>query len=162
MEDVIKNYSADFMQLKNTKENDWFSKQRQSAFDIFQESGFPNTRVEDWKYTDVRPIAKNTFSNITESNVASDNNEIDEILIKDLDCVNLVFINGAYSEKYSDIKNISSKIVIKSMADALINDESLLKKHLTKHINQELSSFTALNTAFIQDGAYINLSLIHI
>ena len=158
MEDVIKNYSADFMQLKNTKENDWFSKQRQSAFDIFQESGFPNTRVEDWKYTDVRPIAKNTFSNITESNVASDNNEIDEILIKDLDCVNLVFINGAYSEKYSDIKNISSKIVIKSMADALINDESLLKKHLTKHINQELNSFTALNTAFIQDGAYINIS----
>ena len=158
MEDVIKNYSADFMQLKNTKENDWFSKQRQSAFDIFKESGFPNTRVEDWKYTDVKPIAKNTFSNITESNVASDNNEIDEILIKDLDCVNLVFINGAYSEKYSDIKNISSKIVIKSMADALINDESLLKKHLTKHINQELSSFTALNTAFIQDGAYINIS----
>ena len=158
MEDVIKNYSADFMQLKNTKENDWFSKQRQSAFDIFQESGFPNTRVEDWKYTDVKPIAKNTFSNITESNVASDNNEIDEILIKDLDCVNLVFINGAYSEKYSDIKNISNKIVIKSMADALINDESLLKKHLTKHINQELSSFTALNTAFIQDGAYINIS----
>ena len=146
------------MQLKNTKENDWFSKQRQSAFDIFQESGFPNTRVEDWKYTDVRPIAKNTFSNITESNVASDNNEIDEILIKDLDCVNLVFINGAYSEKYSDIKNISNKIVIKSMADALINDESLLKKHLTKHINQELNSFTALNTAFIQDGAYINIS----
>ena len=158
MEDVIKNYSADFMQLKNTKENDWFLKQRQSAFDIFQESGFPNTRVEDWKYTDVRPIAKNTFSNITESNVASDNNEIDEILIKDLDCVNLVFINGTYSEKYSDIKNISSKIVIKSMADALINDESLLKKHLTKHINQELNSFTALNTAFIQDGAYINIS----
>ena len=145
------------MQLKNTKENDWFSKQRQSAFDIFQESRFPN-RVEDWKYTDVKPIAKNTFSNITESNMASDNNEIDEILIKDLDCVNLVFINGAYSEKYSDIKNISSKIVIKSMADALINDESLLKKHLTKHINQELSSFTALNTAFIQDGAYINIS----
>ena len=62
MEDVIKNYSADFMQLKNTKENDWFSKQRQSAFDIFQESGFPNTRVEDWKYTDVKPIAKNTFN----------------------------------------------------------------------------------------------------
>ena len=158
MEDVIKNYSADFMQLKNTKENDWFSKQRQSAFDIFQESGFPNTRVEDWKYTDVKPIAKNTFSNITESNMASDNNEIDEILIKGLDCINLVFINGAYSEKYSDIKNISNKIVIKSMADALINDESLLKKHLTKHINQELSSFTALNTAFIQDGAYINIS----
>ncbi len=146
------------MQLKNTKENDWFSKQRQSAFDIFQESGFPNTRVEDWKYTDVKPIAKNTFSNITESNMASDNNEIDEILIKGLDCINLVFINGAYSEKYSDIKNISNKIVIKSMADALINDESLLKKHLTKHINQELNSFTALNTAFIQDGAYINIS----
>ena len=69
MKDIIENYSADFKQLQNINKNDWFAKERQSAFDIFQKTGFPTTRNENWKYTDVKPIARNIFSNISESNV---------------------------------------------------------------------------------------------
>ncbi len=116
MEDIIKNYSADFTQLQNIEKNNWFTKQRQLAFNIFQESGFPNTKNEDWKYTDVKPISRNIFSNITESNVAINDDELDATLFKNLECINLVFINGAYSEKYSNIKNISDKTVIKNKA----------------------------------------------
>ena len=157
MEDIIKNYSADFTQLQNIEKNNWFTKQRQLAFNIFQESGFPNTKNEDWKYTDVKPISRNIFSNITESNVAINDDELDATLFKNLECINLVFINGAYSEKYSNIKNISDKTVIKNMANALVNDESSLKKHMTQYASADSGPFEALNIAFIQDGAYINI-----
>ena len=157
MKDIIENYSADFKQLQNINKNDWFAKERQSAFDIFQKTGFPTTRNENWKYTDVKPIARNIFSNISESNVRTDNGEIDSVFFKGLDCINLVFINGAYSEEYSDIKNIAGKAVVKNMANALVNDKDILKKHLAKSTDTASSSFTALNTAFIQDGAYINI-----
>ena len=157
MKDMIENYSADFKQLQNIKKNDWFAEERQSAFNIFKETGFPTTRNENWKYTDVKPIAKNIFSNISESNVRAENDEIDSVFFKDLECINLVFINGTYSEKYSDIKNISKKVVIKNMASALLNDTDILKKHLAQCADTALSSFTALNTAFIQDGAYISI-----
>ena len=157
MNETIQHYLADFKQLQNIKKDDWFSKQRQSAFNIFQKSGFPSTRKENWKYTDVRPIAKNLFSNIANSNVVINDDEIDAILFKDLECIELVFVNGTYSEKYSNIKNLPNELTIKNMANALGNDEDFLKKHLSQYVNDNSSSFTALNTAFIQDGAYINV-----
>ena len=55
----IQNYISDFEQLKN---DDWFSENRQSALNLFKEVGFPNSRLENWKYTDVRPIKKKSFS----------------------------------------------------------------------------------------------------
>ena len=157
MNETIQHYLADFKQLQNIKKDDWFSKQRQSAFNIFQKSGFPSTRKENWKYTDVRPIAKNLFSNIANSNVMISDDEIDAILFKELECIELVFVNGTYSEKYSNIKNLPNELTIKNMANALGNDEDFLKKHLSQYVNDNSSSFTALNTAFIQDGAYINV-----
>ena len=108
MNETIQHYLADFKQLQNIKKDDWFSKQRQSAFNIFQESGFPSTRKENWKYTDVKPIAKNLFSNIANGNVVINDDEIDAILFKELECIELVFVNGTYSEKYSNIKNLSN------------------------------------------------------
>ena len=157
MNETIQHYLADFKQLQNIKKDDWFSKQRQSAFNIFQESGFPSTRKENWKYTDVKPIAKNLFSNIANSNVVISDDEIDAILFKELECVELVFVNGAYSEKYSNIKNLPNELTIKNMANALVDDEDFLKKYLSQYVNDDSSSFTALNTAFIQDGTYINV-----
>ena len=41
MKDIIENYSADFKQLQNINKNDWFAKERQSAFDIFLNDGKP-------------------------------------------------------------------------------------------------------------------------
>jgi len=157
MNETIQHYLADFKQLQNIKKDDWFSKQRQSAFNIFQESGFPSTKKENWKYTDVKPIAKNLFSNIANGNIVINDDEIDAILFKELECVELIFVNGAYSEKYSNIKNLPNELTIKNMANALVDDEDFLKKHLSQYANDDSSSFTALNTAFIQDGAYINV-----
>ena len=157
MNKTIRHYLADFKQLQNIKKDDWFSKQRQSAFNIFQESGFPSTRKENWKYTDVKPITKKLFSNITNSNVVISDNEIDAILFKELECIELVFVNGAYSEKYSNIKNLPNKLTIRNMANAFVNDEDFLKKHLSQYVNDDSSSFVTLNTAFIQDGVYINV-----
>ena len=36
MSETIQHYLADFKQLQNIKKDDWFSKQRQSAFNIFK------------------------------------------------------------------------------------------------------------------------------
>ena len=157
MNETIQHYLTDFKRLQNIKKDDWFAKQRQSAFNIFQESGFPSTRKENWKYTDVKPIAKNLFSNIANGNVVINDDEIDAILFKELECIELVFVNGAYSEKYSNIKNLPNELTIKNMANALVDDEDFLKKYLSQYVNDDSSSFTALNTAFIQDGAYINV-----
>jgi Fe-S cluster assembly protein SufD len=153
----IQHYLNDFEQLDDDIKSDWFSEQRQSALNLFKETGFPRTRQENWKYTDTRPIAKKEFSNANKSSVSISADEIDAIRFKNLDCYELVFINGIYSEEHSTIEGLPENIVIENMAAALEKDSDLLKKHLAQYADNKISPFTALNTAFIQHGTYINV-----
>lgn len=155
MDKNIQQYLSDFDQLQN---DDWFSKDRLSALNTFKVSGFPSTRQENWKYTDVRAIAKKPFSNINEKIASIDVNEINAVRFQDLDCIELVFINGIYSKEYSFIDNLPDGIVIENMANALQKDRELLAAHLSHYADNNVSPFTALNTAFIQHGTYINVS----
>ena len=157
MNQNIQNYLNDFEQLHDEVKTDWFSEQRQSALSLFKETGFPGSRQENWKYTDVRPIAKKSFSNINTTTTSITAEEISEVRFQDLDCYELVFINGVYSKEHSRLDDLSGNIVIENMADALAKDKDFLKKHLSHYADNNVSPFTALNTAFIQHGTYINV-----
>src|SRR5437899_8882867 len=39
----------------------WLQQLRESAFQRFAELGFPTTRDEDWRFTNVAPIARTSF-----------------------------------------------------------------------------------------------------
>ena len=41
---------------------DWLARSREAAFDRFLERGFPTTREEDWRFTNVAPIAATAFA----------------------------------------------------------------------------------------------------
>ena len=40
----------------------WLERLRESAMDRFEELGFPSVKDEEWKYTNVAPIAKLDFN----------------------------------------------------------------------------------------------------
>ncbi len=157
MNSNIQNYLNDFEKLGDDVKSDWFSEQRQSALSLFKETGFPGTRQENWKYTDTRPIAKNSFSNTSDQSISITTDEIDSIRFQGLDCYELVFVNGIFSKEHSRIDGLPENIVIENMAAALEKDSDLLKKHLAHYADSKVSPFTALNTAFIQHGTYINV-----
>ncbi len=157
MNDNIQHYLNDFEQLGDDIKSDWFSEQRKSALTLFKETGFPSSRQENWKYTNTRPIAKQTFTNTNDQSISISKDEIEAIRFKGLDCYELVFVNGIYSEEHSNIEDLPENIVIENMATALAKDSALLEKHLAKYADNKVSPFTALNTAFIQHGTYINV-----
>lgn len=153
----IQQYLNDFEKLDSNVKTDWFSQQRQSALKLFQETGFPITRQENWKYTDTRAIAKKTFSSLKSDPVSISTDEINNVRFKDLDSYELVFVNGVYSEEHSNINDLPEGVIIEDMAAALAKDNDLLVKHLAQYADSNISPFTALNTAFIQHGTYINV-----
>jgi Fe-S cluster assembly protein SufD len=157
MNNNAQHYLAEFDQFRETVEKDWFSEQRQSALKLFIESGFPSSRQENWKYTDVRPIAKKSFSNLSSTTTSVTAEELITVRFQDLDCYELVFINGVYSKEHSRLDGLAENIVIENMVDALSRDKNLIEKHLSQYADNNVSSFTALNTAFIQHGTYINI-----
>ena len=47
---------------RNANEAAWITRLRESAIDRFEQLGFPTTDEEEWKYTNVAPIAKTNFA----------------------------------------------------------------------------------------------------
>src|SRR5205085_10871772 len=67
----------------------------------------------------------------------------------------LVFVNGHYSAELSSPGSHARGVVVTSLAAAIGSDSEPIQKHLARYAQSENNAFTALNTAFFQDGAFI-------
>src|SRR6187549_2565055 len=78
---------------------------RKKAFEQFKELGFPNTKVEDWKYINLLPFLKDDFVTEPEDDLLTINKD-DDILtkatIQALNCYRIVLVNGLYQPGLSD------------------------------------------------------------
>ena len=92
----VEYYVDDYDRLQGKLKENWFSEQRDSALKLFKASGFPTTRQENWKYTDVRPLAKKQFVSSSDERVTITKDELDAIRFNNLDSIDLVFINGIF------------------------------------------------------------------
>jgi len=129
-----------------------FHKIRKDAIAKFNEMGFPTTKNEDWKYTNIAPIFN--FKFVPSGNVKLNKNNIAQFLIKDLKVNLLVFVNGNYSHELSDVQNHAEGIKMESLANVIKSQPEILSKHFAKYTNTD-NGFIALNTAFAQDGFVI-------
>ena len=150
----IGNYLELFSQLqkRNSKQPSWLRELRENAFARFCQTGFPTTRDEDWRFTNVSAIAKTQFE-IAEGTQAKEiAGYLETLKIPGATCC-LVFVNGRFAAELSDLGSLPKGVKAGSLADNLGN----LENHLGRYINQERDPFAALNTAFIEDGAYVYL-----
>ena len=67
----------------------------------------------------------------------------------------LVFVNGIFSPELSKLIDIPKGVEIGSLAEAIKNDNPIVKKHLGKYAENENYFFTTMSTAFTKDGAFV-------
>src|SRR5690606_6087169 len=72
-----------------------------------------------------------------------------------LETIDLVFVDGAYSEELSKIGTLPEGVRVENLARALETDEELVKKHLSAYADLTDEAFTALNAAFMEDGGFV-------
>jgi Fe-S cluster assembly protein SufD len=70
----------------------------------------------------------------------------------------LVFVDGAYHAALSSVSGLPSGVRLGRMSDALRGDGDVLASHIGRHAQIEQNPFTALNTAFLQDGALVHVA----
>ena len=86
--------------------------ERKKNLNLFLESGLPNKKSEDWKFTDFNAIIKNNFKSIVNNQEFTFNKQIE--LIKDFEHNHILLVNGSY--KSCDMKfEEKEKIQIKSI-----------------------------------------------
>jgi Fe-S cluster assembly protein SufD len=136
----------------------WLKELRESAIASFGKLGFPTTRDEDWKYTNVDPIVSTAFERggrMAKDARAVGADEISALSFTGPNSNRLVFVNGAYSPELSSLRGLPRGARVESFADALRADDEVLHDHLSRYVRYREHSFVALNTAFVEDGALV-------
>ncbi len=156
-----KSYLENFSQFeKSTTQNGraWMSPIRQAAIGRFSELGFPTTRDEDWRFTNVTAIARTSFQLPQDSHIELSQQDLDPFVFAGLECSQIVFVNGRYSPELSSLRSLSNDVKIESLAQALTSDRLLVEPHLAQYADYQNDAFSALNTAFMDEGAFVYIT----
>ncbi|MCI0534379.1 MAG: Fe-S cluster assembly protein SufD [Verrucomicrobiales bacterium] len=143
---------------RDTQQPGWVLNARKAGISRFAEMGFPTVQDEDWRFTNVAPIARLPFNPVFELQRGGvSEKRLSQFAFARLAGSKLVFVNGHYAADLSSVTQLPEGAKVTSLAAALASDASLVEKHLFRHARTDANSFVALNTAFFQDGAFIYL-----
>jgi Fe-S cluster assembly protein SufD len=147
-----------FERLASAKQLKWLLPLRKAGMASFTELGFPKLSDEDWRFTNVAPIAQLPFSPAREAVVnGAETKAIKESAFAKFSGHRLVFVNGFFSAELSSIKPVSGGVRIENLSAALAKDSGFIKKHIGKYAHTANNAFAALNQAFFTDGAFIHV-----
>jgi Fe-S cluster assembly protein SufD len=138
----------------------WVHDLRKAAMSRFQSLGFPTARRgnEEWKYTDIGPIAKAPFHSLDSAALSRvDAADVEDASFGDSDWSQLVFVNGSYAEEISSVSSLPAGVMVVNLAEAMRSTPDLVQEHLARYAEYETKAFTALNTAFIHEGAFVHI-----
>lgn len=130
---------------------------REDAIYRFAELGFPTSKNEEWKFTSVAPIANATFEPARYEFDALTAERLERTPFTELGCSRLVFIDGSYCPELSLLDSVPMGVKAESLRAALTNESALLEEHLARYATYQDHPFVALNTAFMADGACIQI-----
>jgi Fe-S cluster assembly protein SufD len=132
----------------------WLRKLREEAFARFCETGFPTTHDEDWRFTNVSPIARTQFVFGKQHRTIS-KNDLKSWTINAA-AARLVFVDGRFAPELSDSAKLPG-VQISSLKDQTVTKPGEVEAHLGKYADIQRDAFSALNTAFIEDGAFVHV-----
>jgi Fe-S cluster assembly protein SufD len=135
----------------------WLPKIRSAAIESFAELGFPTTHDEEWIYTSVTGISTTPFEPVRVELTPALKKEIEALPLADLDCDRLTFMNGTYVPELSKLGKLPKGVRIASLADALKSDGTRIQQHLGRYADAKDHAFVALNTAFFEGGAFVEI-----
>ena len=128
---------------------------RIEAFKQFEEQGFPTTKHEEWKYTNVAPIVRNQFRPV----LSAEGIPIDEAVIDKVgfggDAYKLVFVNGHFLAKHSNVDDLPKGVIVESLGTAIHEHTELVVQHIASYGDDFEHAFSTLNTAHLRDGAFV-------
>ena len=133
----------------------WLELVRGSAMDRFEQLGFPSVRDEEWKYTNLATLAKESFEPLTSANHL-DAGDVNRFAYPE--SAHLVVVNGFLREDLSVTTGLGDVVatdLFSAVDDARYN--KIIRKYLARNAGYHNNGLTALNTAFIQSGVFVYL-----
>jgi Fe-S cluster assembly protein SufD len=132
----------------------WLEDLRSRGAARFAALGIPTVRNEEWRFTNVAPIGAIDFALAEPISGTAD--RLSGFAYTEAP-VRLVIVNGRFDTTLSRTKGLPSGVLAGSLATALKDHADVVQRYYGQLADFTERSFTALNTAFVQDGAFIYL-----
>lgn len=157
--DSIERFRAEFLELRSARQNEepgWLTLVRTQALERFLDKGFPTLHDEEWRFTNVAPIASGSFAlPSAASGSASDAASLKErFRIDGQESHDLVFVNGHWSRALSSVGELPPGVILTSLTTALAERPDEVQRILSEGAGDD-TPFFDLNEAFLSDGAYV-------
>ena len=128
---------------------------RSEAIKQFESIGFPNKKLENWKYTSLKNLLNTDYSVLPEINNVLEFKNIKKYLIDDIDSYKIIFVDGKYCSHLSETTHEGMDICILSAALTQSKYELIIENYFNKIALKD--GITSLNTAFSNEGAFIHI-----
>ena len=154
-------YVEDFTEFSRNggrAEPAWLRETRRAGIEKFAELGFPTPRNEDWHFTSVAPIAESVFSPLRGTSGTIEREALEPFTFAQSDWPTLVFVNGRHSAALSNLGALAKGVRATDLSSTLRNEPALVEPWLGKLSPLDGRSFSALNAAFMSDGAVIHIA----
>jgi Fe-S cluster assembly protein SufD len=132
----------------------WLQDLRDRAAARFTALGFPTVRDEEWRFTNVAPIAAAEFRPTGADAVHATEAELSGYLYSDA-AIRVVVVNGQYVPALSRTAGLPAGVRVGSLAAAVTDHTEVVQRYLGRLAEFGTRAFTALNTALAADGAYV-------
>jgi len=142
----------------------WLKKLREKAIDQFKKDGFPDKSVEEWNTHSYNYLTDNYFKPFSDSKFDINSNLIEK---RDSNCsIRVVFVNGKiinieYDSLPEGVEVNSLTYFIKNkpdfLKDKISSSSEYSEERLSNIIDSRPQSIVAVNAAFHQEGAVINI-----
>jgi Fe-S cluster assembly protein SufD len=133
----------------------WLGDLREEGLSGLRSLGLPTIRHEDWRYTNLAPLAALRFDR-----PRPDEGDAAVALLQQAGTWNgpqLVFANGRYRSDLSQISGLPPGAVLISLGEALREVPDLVRPHLGRLARGDRHSLVAANTALFEDGVLLHL-----
>lgn len=130
---------------------------RKLSFEAFKAAGFPTTRLEKWRNTDLSKVLEADYSYYFEPTFKKgiELSHIFQCHIPHLATDMVSQLNGWFVSENGAIKTTPEGVIIGSLQAVKIHHPELINRYLATMADISKSSMVALNTAFATDGTFI-------
>lgn len=137
----------------------WLQDLRERGATRFSALGFPTVRDEEWRFTNISPVSSGEFhpgdpgASVSAEQLAG--------LLYGAAPHRLVVVNGRYRPDLSRVQGVPPGVRAGSLASAIGSelqaDSEIIQRYLGQLADVGARAFDALNTARLEDGAYIHI-----
>ena len=155
MQELIENYRSQHQDFAGQAPSQaWVKEMQRCGLTQLGESGFPTLADENWRYTNIKPLLKQAFHVVTARQTRLSPEQVDAFQIDGLDSLKIVVVDGEFDAGLST-QSIPAGLTLRSLADMLDEQPEHAANHINRLLPESAHGFTALNTAFVKNGVWI-------